>query len=379
MKIAYFIDNLRGDGTQRALIQLAHGLAKRGHTQKVVCLNNSYDEKIVNELQNTTAEVRIVGKFALATGYGFMCARAWLKQEHFDAVVTMLFAADVVGRLLGKWASVPRIISSLRARNVHYSLVQRWLVRITMDAADAVVINSPHSREFAIVTEGVKSDRIFLIPNGVQVEKYMATIRQELLRTKLGLQRHGHVIGCVGRLTRQKGIDILLRALFLIKNQDFNLVIFGIGEDEAALRALAAKLGLESRVRFAGYRRDIPTLLGALDLYVHPARFEGMPNAVLEAMAAACPIVATSVDGICELIEDGTHGWLVPPEAPEKLAKAIDQALGDLMEARRRAELARERVGKDFSVGAMVDAWEAVLTSGKSRSYSTVQCVNDVR
>ena len=85
----------------------------------------------------------------------------------------MLFAADVVGRLLGKCASVPRIISSLRARNVHYSLVQRWLTRITIDAADAVVINSPHSREFAIVTEGVKPDRIFLIPNGVQVGKYM--------------------------------------------------------------------------------------------------------------------------------------------------------------------------------------------------------------
>jgi glycosyltransferase involved in cell wall biosynthesis len=379
VKIAYFIDNLRGDGTQRALIQLARGLAKRGHTQKVVCLNNSYDERIVNELQNTTAEVRIVGKIALATGYGFVSARAWLKEEHFDAVVTMLFAADVVGRLLGKWASVPRIISSLRARNVHYSLVQRWLVRITMDAADAVVINSPHSKEFAIVTEGVNPDRIFLIPNGVQVGKYMATIRQELLRNELDLQRQGRVIGCVGRLTRQKGIDILLQALSLINNQDFNLVIFGIGEDETALRALAAKLGLESRVKFAGYRQDLPTLLGALDLYVHPARFEGMPNAVLEAMAAACPIVATAVDGVCALIEDGTHGWLVPQEAPERLAKAIDQALGDVIEARRRAELARERVRKHFSVEAMVDAWEAVLTSGKSRSYSTVQCVNDVR
>ena len=102
---------------------------------------------------------------------------------------------------------------------------------------------------------------------------------------------------------------------------DFNLVVFGAGEEEASLRTLALKLGLESRVRFAGYRRDLPSLLGALDLYVDPARFEGMPNALLEAMAAACPIVATAVDGNRELIEDGKHGWLGTAGGPSVLSR----------------------------------------------------------
>ena len=193
MKIAYFVDNLRGDGTQSALTHLVQGLASRGHTQKVLCLNDSYDEEVVNELRSAPAEVRMVGKTALAMGFGLMSTKAWLGREKFDAVVTMLFAADVIGRLLARWSGVPRIISSLRARNVHYSRLQRCLVRVTMDAADAVVINSPHSREFAIDAEGVQPDRIVFIPNGVQVTKYAKPVCQESLRDKLGLSTQGYL------------------------------------------------------------------------------------------------------------------------------------------------------------------------------------------
>jgi glycosyltransferase involved in cell wall biosynthesis len=361
MKIAFFIDNLRGDGTQRALTQLVQGLALRGHSQKVLCLNDSFDEAIVNQLRNTPVEVRIVGKPALASGYGLMSIRSWLKRERFDTVVTMLFAADVIGRFLAQWTGVPRIISSLRARNVNYSWLQRWLVRVTMEAADAVIVNSPNSREFAMNVEGVRPDRLFFIPNGIKVTDYAQPVGQGLLREELGLPSHGHLLGSVGRLTRQKGIDILLNALSLIGNSDFHLVIFGTGGDEARLRDLAVNLGLESRVHFAGYRRDLPIVLGALDLYVHPARFEGMPNAVLEAMAAACPIVATKVDGILELVEDGVHGWLVPPDEPEALAKAMSAVLNNVDEARRRGAAAQRRVADHFTIEKMVSSWEKIL------------------
>ncbi len=239
-----------------------------------------------------------------------------------------------------------------------------------MDAADAVVINSPHSREFAIKIEGVQPDRIFLIPNGVEVDKYTTPVRRELLRKEMGLQSYECMLGTVGRLTEQKGIDILLLALSVLSKPELKLVIFGNGGDEARLRALSVKLGLESQVHFAGYRRDLSTLLGALDLYVHPARFEGMPNALLEAMAAACPIVATAVDGNRELIADGKHGWLVPSESPTELANAINEALSDPAEAHLRGALARERVREDFSVDSMVAAWEAVLLVERSNSNS---------
>jgi glycosyltransferase involved in cell wall biosynthesis len=285
----------------------------------------------------------------------------WLRIGRFDVAITLLFVSDVVGRVMAKWGGVPRIVSSLRARNVHYSSLQRRLVRSTMDSADAVVINSSYLREFAIVEEGAQPDRILIIPNGVCVEDYSAPIDQNLLRVNMGLPRNTLLVGSVGRLARQKGFDVLLHAFSLLSRADLNLLVFGVGKEEVTLRALAVQLGLQNQVHFAGYRRDIPSLLGALDLYVHPARFEGMPNALLEAMAAARPIIASSADGNRELIEDGIHGWLVPPEDPVILAKAIQEALRDPDEAQRRGAAARERVITQFSLEAMVVAWEKLL------------------
>ena len=361
MKIVFFIDHLRADGTQHFLLQLTEGLARRGYEQAVVCLNDSFEPTIVNQLRRTGLQVRVVGKVALASIYGLITIYFWLKAERFDVAVTMLFAADVIGRLLAKVSGIRRIITSLRARNVHYSLLQRLLVRVTVKIAGSVIINSPHTEEFASTVEGVRPDRIVFVPNGIKVESYSQEIDRASIRAEFGVLTDVCLLGTVGRLTKQKGVDTLLYALSYLKAERINLFIIGVGEQETKLRELATQLNLESRVHFLGYRLDIPKLLRILDVYVHPARFEGMPNAVLEAMAAACPIVASGVDGIRELIEDGVHGWLVLPENPVLLANTIKEVLSNPDEACRRGNLARQRVIQQFSVDSMVTAWEAVL------------------
>jgi glycosyltransferase involved in cell wall biosynthesis len=143
--------------------------------------------------------------------------------------------------------------------------------------------------------------------------------------------------------------------------QDIVLVIAGAGEDDASLRALAAKLGLQNRVCFLGYRHDVPQLMPSFNVYVHASRFEGLPIVVLEAIASGCPVVATAVDGTRELIEDGVHGWLVPPEQPQLFAQAIQAALSDPVEAKRRAVAARQRVAEKFSFDVVLDLWERVF------------------
>jgi glycosyltransferase involved in cell wall biosynthesis len=361
MNIVYFIDHLRPDGSQTVLRQLVEGMGARGHDQMVICLNDSWDGNLVERLRTAGADVRIVGKMALAGGYGLLSMWSWLRSAQFDVAITLLFVSDVVGRVLAGMAGVPRIITSLQTRNVDYTSLQRWIVRATMRSADAVVINNSNNREFAIAAEGARPDRIVFIPNGVCVEDYTKPIDQAALRTDMGLLPNSKVMGSVGRLTWQKGFDVLLHAFSLVAHEDLNLLIFGVGEEEARLRALAAKLTLQARVHFAGYRRDVPHVLGALDLYVHSSRFEGMPIALLEAMAAACPIVASSVDGNRDLIEDGVHGWLVPPENPVILARTIQEALNDLDEARRRAAAARQRVLTHFNIESIVVAWEKLI------------------
>jgi glycosyltransferase involved in cell wall biosynthesis len=363
MRIVYFIDHLRPDGTQQALRQIIEGLAKRGHEQDIVCLNNSWDATLVDRLLNAHARVHLVKAWELATGYALLSLWRWLRHAQFDVAVTFLFHSDVLGRALAHAAGTPRIVSSLRARNIHYRAWQRLLVRQTMRWADAVIINSAGIRDFAITHEDARLDSIVLIPNGVCIDASYDPINHAMLRASLGLVPERRLIGSVGRLTHQKGFDLLIDALARLPEGEVDLLIVGTGELESRLRDQASTLGVARRVHFAGYRRDVPLLLRMLDLYVHPARFEGMPNALLEAMAAGCPIVASAVDGNRELIEDGVHGWLVAPGDASALAAAMQSALGEPAEARRRGSAAQRRAAAQFSCEAMVEAWEQVLSA----------------
>jgi glycosyltransferase involved in cell wall biosynthesis len=362
MKIVYFIDHLRPDGTQTVLRQLVQGLAKRGHQQAVICLNDSWDVRLSDELRSYGAEVQIIGKPALLSGVGAIRILRWLRQERFDVAVTLLFFADVIGRSLARLARVPRVISSVQNANDHYPWWQRLVARRIATWADVIISCSASVREISIRVEGLPPNRVVVIPNGLDWTAYTKPLACEALAALFGIPLGAVMLGNVGRLTYQKGQDVLLQALAATGRPNLHLIIAGMGECETALREQAQRLGITGRVHFVGHRRDLPQLLGALDLYVHASRFEGMPIAVLEAMAAGCPIVATAVNGICEIIEDGLQGWLVPTEDPAALATTIRRALDDPAEGRRRGDRARERVREQFSEEAMVRAWEHVLT-----------------
>jgi glycosyltransferase involved in cell wall biosynthesis len=352
MKIVYFIDHLRPDGTQHVLKQLVGGLHERGHVQYVLCLNDSWDEIFKQQLEDAGCEVKIIGKPAIFTGIGLLRILSLLRKHQFDTAVTFLFASDLIGRPLARLAGVPRLVTSIQAHDEFYSPLKRWIMRKTMRWVDVVLLNSEHVRQFAITQEGAPPDRIRVVYNSIQAELYKHPISHPELINSFGLPGSAVVIGTIGRLTHQKGLDILLPALAQIPQVNIHLLVAGQGEELEPLKAL---------VHFLGYRRDLPGWLGGLDLYVHAARYEGMPIAILEAMAAGCPIVATAVDGTRELIEGQKYGWQVQAEEPAQFAKAIQEALANPEEARQRGQAARRRVIKEFSEQKMIDEWEKIL------------------
>jgi glycosyltransferase involved in cell wall biosynthesis len=367
LKIVYIIDHLRADGTQRVLCQLVEGLAQRGHQQVVFCLNDSSDSVLVDQLGNIGVLVKIIGRRALAFGYGGLGLWLWLHHWQCDALVTMLFFSDVFGRTIARAAGVPYIITTIRARNTNYARWQFMLVRVTMRWADRVILNSNSVKYFATQNEAISSERTIVIPNGVDAHLYDNAMSHAALKQEFCIPEHHIVLGSVGRLTYQKGFDLLISALAKLETSNISLLLIGAGEEQSALLALSEQLGVADRVHFAGYRRDVSQLLGALDIYVHPARFEGMPNALLEAMAAGCTIVATNIDGNHELIENDIHGWLAPVEDAEALASYLQQAISSPVRARRLGDAARHRAIECFSITAMIDAWEQVLLSGPSK------------
>jgi L-malate glycosyltransferase len=162
----------------------------------------------------------------------------------------------------------------------------------------------------------------------------------------------------VARMTYPaKGHDDLLEAVPAVRRAvgPVRFLIVGDGPREPMLRRAAERQGTGDALVFLGRRADVPALLARTDLVCHPARMEGLPNAVMEAMAASRPIVATAVGGTPELIQDGVHGLLVPPEDPGALAVALIKLLADRDLRARLGRAARERIAAQYSLPQLIE------------------------
>ncbi len=349
IRLAHVIDNLRLAGTQTALLHLAAGLASRGYAQRIYYFNDRHHPNHVEHLKATGAEVIHLGRMPLAALRLARELRSWRPQ----VVQTFLPASDLIGRAAAKLARAPAIVTSIRARNIDKPGWLRWLDRRTMGWADRVVFNALAVVPFALDNEGVRDEQVVVIPNGVRTP--------EPVRPPAKDPGDPFVVGTVGRLRPQKDIGTLLRAAALLQDQvPLTLWIIGDGELFPELEALTVSLELLGQVRFLGTRQDLYALYPQMDLYAHPALFEGMPNAVMEAMAHGLPVVATDIDGVRELIQDGRTGWLVPPGDPAALADRILAALKDHEMASAAGRAAAEEMQRNFSVERMVGGFDVV-------------------
>jgi glycosyltransferase involved in cell wall biosynthesis len=205
--------------------------------------------------------------------------------------------------------------------------------------------------------------RLFLIPNGVDVERYAEQGDRAGVRAGLGLPASARLIIVVAKLFAQKGHAVLLEALAStsVRTDDAVLVV-GEGPERDRLEDIARRRGLRC-VRFLGARPDIPQLLAASDLFVLPSLWEGLPMALLEGMAAGLPVIATDVAGSRQVVVNGESGLLVPPGDPTALASAMTGLLADDAERTRLGRAARQRVESEFSAARQAarhaEAYEA--------------------
>ena len=272
--------------------------------------------------------------------------------ERPDIIHSFLFFDNILARIAGIVAP-STIITGVRSVPNEPNRLRAVVDRATIGLSDLIVSNSEAGSELA-VARGADADHVTVIRNGRDISAYQHA-EAEAIRTELDLDDE-IVVGTVGRHLERKGHFELITAWSQLQETaiDVRLLFVGDGPDRAAVERHARELGCADSIEFLGMRDDVPALLSVMDLFAFPSHFEGLPGAVIEAMAAGLPIVATPVDGTAELLDNYHTGLFVSVEAPAELAWALRRLLEAPALRSALGETAKQEATQRFTIERMV-------------------------
>jgi glycosyltransferase involved in cell wall biosynthesis len=291
-----------------------------------------------------------------------------LVRERVTILQTHGARANFYGRIAGRLAGVPVIISTVHNSMKDYEVrslrrgLYAFLLRVTLPLANRIICVSDANRSDLIDECPAAEARTQTVYNGVDPSAFPSHPDRQKVREELGVAS-GPVLVMIARLTEAKGHQYLLRALpcLLAKWPQLCLLCVGDGELRDELHSLARELAVERACRFVGVREDIADILAVADVVVLPSLSEGFPFVLLEALAMGCPVVASRVNGVPELVEDHKTGLLVPSRDSQALAKAILEVLGNPTAARKMGAEGRAVVQERFTVDQMVANTTAIF------------------
>jgi glycosyltransferase involved in cell wall biosynthesis len=284
-----------------------------------------------------------------------------LREQKADILHTHNTTAFIDGLIGARLAGVPVMVHTDHCKN--YPIEWRWTVAENLASrfVDRVVAVSHHTKEELMKYERIPDSKVSVIHNGINPRLTRST-PVEALRRELGIAPGQLVLGTVGRLEPQKGLDLFLAAVPQVARDFPNVrfVIVGGGSLEQQLKAQAAGLGIADRVIFTGWRTDAIDLMQLFDCFVTTSNFEGLPMVLLEAMSFSKPIVATAVGGVPELVEDGFNGLAIDRRDPALVADALLRVVRDDVFRRTLGHNSRTRYEERFTAQAMASAYQQI-------------------
>ena len=363
--VALCVTDLQLGGAERCLIELATRLDRRRFRPVVYALKpcpELEEASCLPALKAADVEVHCLGarrNWQILRVVGSL--KRLLATQGPQLVQTFLFHANIVGRIAARRAGVGCVVSAIRVAERH-SRWHLWADRLTHRLVSRYVCVSRSVAQFSQTQAGLPAEKLAVIPNGVDLAKYPARRAADLQPCGIGPGRR--VVTCVGRLDRQKGLTWLIdsAAAWLRRLPECDLLLVGTGPQRSKLERMC-RGGLSGRVHFAGWRADVPEILAASDLLVLPSAWEGMPNAVLEAMASGLPVVATDVEGVQELLGPAAEAQTVRYGDSEAFAEKVVTFMEDDQGAAEVGAENRWRAEENFSLERMVTAYQALWES----------------
>jgi glycosyltransferase involved in cell wall biosynthesis len=335
------------------VLHLVRGLAARGHENLLACPRGC----ALAEAAAPFAEVHGLPMHGdadlLMVGRLYRLIRA----SRPDLVhLHSRIGADVMGGIAARLAGVP-VIHTRRVDNPE----PRWLVALKYRLHDRVIAISDGIGR-VLISEGLPAAKLRVVRSAVDHERYAAPVDRAAVRERIQVSADAFLIGVIAQLIPRKGHRFLLDALpeLIAAHSEIQVCFFGQGPLADDLQRQIDEAGLGDHVRLAGFRDDLPEILPALDLVVHPALMEGLGVSLLQAASAGVPIVASRAGGIPEAVRDSENGRLVPPGDVAALRAAIGALLDDPEQRRTLGAGGRSLMAREFSIDAMVEGNLAV-------------------
>ncbi len=362
VNVLHLIQGLDIGGLEIMVINLLERLDRARYRPAVCCFDTL--GSLAPQLSEKGIEVHLLKRNPGVDLFYIVRLARFLRKTNTQILHLHNPTAFFYGALAGKLAGIPHIIYTEHGRDFSSSRKVKFANRMLSRLVDKIVTVAKFGKCYLVEEEGVSEGRITTIHNGIDGMRFGLVPDKPELRSSLGLKEDQVVIGIVARLDPIKNHAVLLKAMQQVAASKPNAILLVIGDGplRGDLESQSKVLGLESNVRFLGARQDVPDLLHLLDLFVLCSHSEGLSLTLIEACAAAKPIIATDVGGNSEVVEHGVNGLIVPSDQPEALAKAMMDLLDDPDEARCMGKLGRQKFEQEFTVDGMVQAYEALYS-----------------
>ncbi len=364
IKVAFCITDLDPGGAERALVRLVTKLDRSEWDPHVFCLADY--GSLVDDLALANVPVTCLGvRRKTQFGVVYRLCRI-LRNLRPQILQTYLYHANIVGRVAGTLARVPTIVSGIRVAEkrsrwpLFVDRATNWMVDENVCVSDAV-------RDYAVNESGLSQEKTTVIPNGIEASLFENANPADL--APFGIPPNNRTILFVGRLDSQKAPLDLLNAVpeLLDSYDDLHILFVGTGPLEADINNWIADRQLESRIHLAGWQADVAGLMKSTYCLALPSLWEGMPNVVLEAMAAGLPVVATTVEGIGELLSHQETGMVVPVGSQQKMGAALRWLLDHPEDSLSMASSAQELIHNRFTSQQIADSYTQLYRELLSR------------
>ncbi|WP_146414331.1 glycosyltransferase family 4 protein [Crateriforma conspicua] len=352
MRIALIIPTMDRGGAEKQLCLLASGLDRDAFDVHVFLLTRGGPR--LADLQYAGIPVTLIGKRFKADPTALWRLKKALQEFRPDVAHTWIFAANSFGRAAAILAGVPSVVASERCVDPWKGWRHLAIDRALAKRSDAITTNSQGVVDF-YAGHGIDANKFVVIPNGIPPRQVDDIDRDEALN-RLGIDPNRRIILAVGRLWPQKRYRDLIWAAELVATvrEDTTLVIIGDGPQRGELLRHRDAVTRPDRVWFAGQRDDVAQLLPHADVFWIASEYEGQSNAVIEAMQAGVPVVASNIPGNVDLVVHGETGWLVKLGDTADFARQTLALLDDSQEAERLGAAGRQRIEQEFTVESMV-------------------------